>query len=287
MEAETRPSIELTIGVKRKRSRRNDKNVAKANDEFSRMRESTLKRDNYTCQGCGISTIPNNKKNKITKKDQTNEKNRPSGFFEIHHINDDHHDNRAENLITLCPFCHSVFTCGRRGEQFSGSLVWLPELSQAQLNRIAHISFAAAKIYDFKMQGKDSPWKEANAEQKKLYKSVNQLFNNWQLLENHAQAQTKELVNNLTSQSNKDFEGFSYLADDNAVETLYSVLTLISPQDYKNRHHFTKHLRIMPELTHYQEQVDYWHHYVWDNIAKPDTMERISQQMRQAIQPNT
>jgi hypothetical protein len=34
------------------------------------------------------------------------------GHFDVHHINGDHNDNRPENLIALCRFCHINVTHG-------------------------------------------------------------------------------------------------------------------------------------------------------------------------------
>ena len=51
----------------------------------------------YKCEECGISTW-NNKE--IT--------------LELHHINGNHYDNRLENLIILCPNCHSQTSTWKR-----------------------------------------------------------------------------------------------------------------------------------------------------------------------------
>jgi len=56
-----------------------------------------LKRDNYTCKDC--------KKIKYIRGERT---------INVHHINDNHFDNRLENLETLCIRCHAKkrkFTC--------------------------------------------------------------------------------------------------------------------------------------------------------------------------------
>ena len=52
------------------------------------LRAEVRKRDNYTCQMCGIT------ENKLNKKLHT------------HHIDYDPKNNRLDNLITLCTTCH-------------------------------------------------------------------------------------------------------------------------------------------------------------------------------------
>ncbi len=52
-----------------------------------KMRKLALKRDNYTCQTCGLRS-----RKKMT----------------VHHLNENHEDNRLENLLTLCRPCHDI-----------------------------------------------------------------------------------------------------------------------------------------------------------------------------------
>ena len=89
-----------------------------------KSREAVLSRDNFTCQGCGFKS----------KK-----------FQEVHHKNGDHSDFRKANLETLCPLCHQVFHPAMASMSSSAFMIWLPELSQENLNRLLFSVFAAIK----------------------------------------------------------------------------------------------------------------------------------------------
>lgn len=90
-------------------------------------------RDDYTCQYCGFKS----------KK-----------YLEIHHINGNHKDNSPDNLLTICPFCHQSFhldtvsSTGFSEDEFSACIIYLPELSQIQLNSIMRNLFIAKVQYD-------------------------------------------------------------------------------------------------------------------------------------------
>lgn len=119
--------INLILGVKLKTHRKDDDASLEADAAFREIHGKVLKRDNMTCQGCGMKTKA--------------AASRPSGGFEAHHIDDDHANNAPENLVTLCPFCHAVFHVGNAGNRDVGSIIWLPGISQADLNILCHVLF--------------------------------------------------------------------------------------------------------------------------------------------------
>lgn len=123
--------FKLELGVKRRLSRRNDPNLDAATRDFEEKRLEIVGRDNFTCQGCGFSSIGVKKGGGLVS----------SGYLEVHHIDDDHHNNKESNLITLCPFCHQIFTLGRRGALFTAYPIWMPQLSQRAINRLTHLYY--------------------------------------------------------------------------------------------------------------------------------------------------
>ena len=67
-------------------------------DWYSTLREDIRKRDNYTCQECGIH------------------QDELQGFYkrlDIHHIDYNKHNCNPINLITLCRRCHSKTNSNR------------------------------------------------------------------------------------------------------------------------------------------------------------------------------
>lgn len=91
---------------------------------LAKLREKILQRDNNTCQGCGW---------------------RAEKWQEIHHRDQDHRNLREANLETLCPLCHQVFHLPQAGATSGGSVIWLPEIDQATLNRMLMAMFVAMR----------------------------------------------------------------------------------------------------------------------------------------------
>jgi intracellular multiplication protein IcmJ len=105
----------LILSVKAKNWRMYDSNSENADAEFQIVRKKALDRDNYTCRLCGF------KANK---------------WQEVHHVNDDHSDNRVDNLWTVCSYCHMCQHIGLAGRNEEAVLIWLPEISQSRLHHI-------------------------------------------------------------------------------------------------------------------------------------------------------
>lgn len=87
-----------------------------------KWRGRILSRDDYICQACGW---------------------RSEEFQELHHRNGDHSNYRESNLETLCPLCHQLFHPSSATISGGGFMIWLPELTQAELNRLSFPLFWA------------------------------------------------------------------------------------------------------------------------------------------------
>jgi len=81
-------------------------------------------RDNNTCQFCGFQA---------------------ESYFETINLNGNYMDNKRSNLATACGFCAQCFFLEAVGKSdFGGGvLIYLPEISQAQLNAFCHTAFCA------------------------------------------------------------------------------------------------------------------------------------------------
>ncbi len=83
-----------------------------------------FERDNYTCQYCGF---------------QARE------FQEVVNLDGNYTNNKLSNLITACCFCSQCLFLESVGvdEMGGGQLIYLPEMSQADLNSFCHVLFCA------------------------------------------------------------------------------------------------------------------------------------------------
>ncbi len=108
----------IILSAKALKWRKDDVDAKEKDMEFKKIREQALARDKNSCQYCGFTC---------------------SKYQEIHHLNDDHSDNRLENLITTCPFCHMCFHIGLAGQYGEGRLIFLPEIEQKDLNHLVRI----------------------------------------------------------------------------------------------------------------------------------------------------
>jgi intracellular multiplication protein IcmJ len=95
----------------------------KANKAFLAFAEKIFRRDNYVCQFCGFQAREHQ---------------------EIINLDQNYRNNKTGNLVTACCFCTQCFFLDSVGLSYGGgTLVYLPEISQATLNSICHVLFCA------------------------------------------------------------------------------------------------------------------------------------------------
>lgn len=93
---------------------------------YRKNRASALSRDRYMCRFCGFTHKSN----------------------ETHHANDDHDDQREENLITSCVLCHMAHHIAFAGVKGRGSIIYLHdvEIDQAGLNNLVRSLWIAEEL---------------------------------------------------------------------------------------------------------------------------------------------
>ena len=92
--------------------------------------EKTLSRDAFTCRCCGFES----------KK-----------YQRVLPMSDIAPDAKAGDFVTVCTFCELTSSLDRAGLAASGFLIWLPELSQADLNNVVRALYVARDGDDEKL----------------------------------------------------------------------------------------------------------------------------------------
>lgn len=128
-----RPQIgPLKLEVKRGKWRMDDLHSGVADEKFAATREKVLARDRHACLHCGF---------------------RADKYQEVHHLNDNHADNREGNLATVCPLCHASHHIGFAGQR-GAVLVWWPEISQEDFNHLLRTIWVAIVAGDDNLKSK-------------------------------------------------------------------------------------------------------------------------------------
>lgn len=96
----------------------------KADKRFEAFEQKVFHRDSYACQFCGFQA---------------------RDYQEVVNLDGDFTNNRLSNLMTACCFCAQCFFVESVGVggYGGGNLIYLPELSQTELNSLCHVLFCA------------------------------------------------------------------------------------------------------------------------------------------------
>jgi intracellular multiplication protein IcmJ len=96
----------------------------KADPRFKSFELKVLQRDKYVCQFCGFQARM---------------------YQDVVNLDGNYTHNRLKNLVTACCFCAQCFFIESVGVggYGGGTLIYLPELSQPELNSLCHVIFCA------------------------------------------------------------------------------------------------------------------------------------------------
>lgn len=100
------------------------KAARKADPAFRAFEKKIFTRDNYSCQFCGF---------------QARE------YQDVVNLDHDYRNNKMSNLATACCFCSQCFFLESVGvgDYGGGTLIYLPEITQGELNSFCHVLFCA------------------------------------------------------------------------------------------------------------------------------------------------
>lgn len=112
--------------------------IARRSDEnFAKFAKRVLERDAYTCQFCGFQA---------------------RRFQEVINLDRNYQNNKLSNMGTACCFCTQCFFLEAigKGDYGGGTLIYLPEITQAELNGLCHVLFCAiANATDYRMDAQN------------------------------------------------------------------------------------------------------------------------------------
>lgn len=91
---------------------------------FRKIAEKIFQRDRHTCQYCEFQA---------------------KEYMDVINHDQNYANNSAANLVTACAFCSQCFFLESVGldDISGGQLIYLPEISQSQLNSFCHVLFCA------------------------------------------------------------------------------------------------------------------------------------------------
>jgi intracellular multiplication protein IcmJ len=98
--------------------------LRKSDTKFKDFSRRVFERDQYICQFCGFQAIQHQ---------------------EIVNLDQDYRNNKIANLATACCFCAQCFFLEAVGkdDNSGGVLIYLPEITQNELNGFCHVLFCA------------------------------------------------------------------------------------------------------------------------------------------------
>ncbi|MDQ2994349.1 MAG: type IVB secretion system protein IcmJDotN [Pseudomonadota bacterium] len=96
----------------------------KADSAFQKFAEKVHARDEYTCQYCGFQA---------------------RHFQQVVNRDNDYRNSKLSNLMTACVFCTQCLFIEAvdYNDYGGGTLIYLPEMTQAELNGLCHVLFCA------------------------------------------------------------------------------------------------------------------------------------------------
>jgi intracellular multiplication protein IcmJ len=96
----------------------------KADKAFQPIQQKIFNRDSYTCQFCAFQA---------------------KEYQDVVNLDGNYSNNKASNLVTSCCFCTQCLFLQSVGldDASGGQLIYLPEISQGDLNSFCHVLFCA------------------------------------------------------------------------------------------------------------------------------------------------
>lgn len=188
----------------------------KVSKSFQAVAKKVFARDNYTCRFCGFQA---------------------QEYQDIVNLDHNYQNNRGSNLVTACCFCSQCFfieSVGLDGVS-GGQIIYLPEISQGELNSLCHVLFCAMGSGDTYQDSAQS-----------IYRS----------LRLRSQVVEKEIGPGLSNPA-----------------TFGQVLIETKDKFPKANYEFINKLRLLPAFTKFKMQLNVWTNAALAELAQADEKE--------------
>ncbi|KVV07466.1 HNH endonuclease [Burkholderia ubonensis] len=223
---------ELVISAKRKVWRMNDHAGEEADKAFQQVRRAILDACGNECAFCQHTS---------------------SMYQEVHHADDDHANNSRENLFGTCPLCHQVFHLGLAGMRDGGQMIYMPEMSQSELNQLAMLIWIIDSTHELIKAG-PSPFKEASERQalERIHGSAMKLRG---YLENRRAPVLMRIGAYVNANKALDFEPtLSQITP----SLFANVLMQLDEETFAKRGEALGGLRLLPKPERFGERIKHW-----------------------------
>lgn len=201
----------LTINLTAKRGNWPRFKARKSNKSFLKLEQQIFARDKKTCRYCGFAS---------------------EKYQQVVNINNDYSPGQStpNNMATACVFCAQCLFLDGIGQDnnWGGTLIYLPEISQSDLNHFCRVLFASML--------RDAPYK---GKLQTAYLSLKDREN---------------IVNETFGPNSSDPYTFGQtLIDSN-----------LTPEQLK--HPIMQQLRLLPDRRGFSDEIKYWKTKVFDQI---------------------
>lgn len=184
--------------------------------------EAVWKRDGYRCYYCNF------------KSDK---------WQEVHHLDSDHTNNKLENLTTICALCHQSHHLNTASTTNGGKIIWLPELSQQDLNHLCRAIFVVLSLNE--EEAASVPFAKMAV-----------------ALESALEARERVMTGK-----------FHGLGSDAGI--FGQVLLNMSPEEYAKRNEFLQYFRLIPARSRFPVQISYWKQHTFFDLAPKDWLKLL------------
>lgn len=110
--------------------------LRKADSAFLNFQHKVHIRDQFSCQYCGFKS---------------------KEHLEVINADGNYRNNRIDNLVTACQLCAQCFFLESigKGDFGGGTLIYLPEMTQGQLNAMIHVLFTNFALNSFSTEARN------------------------------------------------------------------------------------------------------------------------------------